>query len=400
MTKVEQQVYNFIKRNLGWICVVIITVIRLGICFYLRRYESGDFQQDLQHWFEEIKMNGGLTAMKQQVGNYNIPYQLIIAIMTYFPAKSLYLYKGLSIFFDFVLAISCAVFVCRLRKSRSWVLFSGVYAAVLLLPITYLNSAAWAQCDSIYASFVIIALYFLYDKKYKLCFLILGAALAFKLQMIFILPFFIFYYFLEKKYSILHMGLIIIGWYILSLPGIFMRGNWLEPFKIYIAQTDTHKFMWLNFPSFWILVGDNYEMLKKPAILVTISLLGLALAYAMHQNRRLTSSVEFLKAAVWTAWTCILFLPAMYERYSYLVDILLLLLVFINRRIWIVAAVEIISSMLRYQAYLFGGAEVSTIHAIVYLAAWLYFTWLVFGHTMAEAKNERGQGGTVAENVI
>lgn len=400
MTKVEQQVYNFIKRNLGWICVVIITVIRLGICFYLRRYESGDFQQDLQHWFEEIKMNGGLTAMKQQVGNYNIPYQLIIAIMTYFPAKSLYLYKGLSIFFDFVLAISCAVFVCRLRKSRSWVLFTGVYAAVLLLPITYLNSAAWAQCDSIYASFVIIALYFLYDKKYKLCFLILGAALAFKLQMIFIFPFFIFYYFLEKKYSILHMGLIVIGWYVLSLPGIFMRGNLLEPFKIYFAQTDTHKFMWLNFPSFWILVGDNYEMLKKPAILVTFSLLGLALAYAMHQNRRLTSSVEFLKAAVWTAWTCILFLPAMHERYSYLVDILLLLLVFINRRIWIVAAVEIISSMLRYQAYLFGGAEVSTIHAIVYLAAWLYFTWLVFGHTMAEAKNERGQGGTVAENVI
>ena len=68
MTKVEQQVYNFIKRNLGWICVVIITMIRLGICFYLRRYESGDFQQDLQHWYEEIKMNGGLTAMKQQCG--------------------------------------------------------------------------------------------------------------------------------------------------------------------------------------------------------------------------------------------------------------------------------------------------------------------------------------------
>lgn len=400
MTKVEQQVYNFIKRNLGWICVVIITLIRLGICFYLRRYESGDFQQDLRHWFEEIKRNGGLTAMKQQVGNYNIPYQLIIAIMTYFPAKSLYLYKGLSVFFDFILAGACGIFVCRLKNSRSWMLFTGVYAAVLLLPVTYLNSAAWAQCDSIYTAFVIMALYFLYDRRYIAAYLLLGISLAFKLQMIFILPFFIFYYFLEKKYSILHMGLIIIGWYILSLPGIFMRGNWLEPFKIYFAQIGTHRAMWLNFPSFWVLVGDNYEMLKKPAILVTVSVLGLALAYVMHQNRRLTSSVEFLKAAVWTTWTCILFLPAMHERYSYLVDILLLLLVFINRRIWIVATVEIISSMLRYQAYLFGGAEVSTIHAVAYFAAWLYFTWLVFGHTMAEAKNGSEQGGTVAENVI
>lgn len=74
MTKVEQQIYNFIKKNLGLFCIIAVTFIRLGICFYLRRYESGDFQQDLQQWFDEIKMNGGLAAMKQQVGNYNIPY--------------------------------------------------------------------------------------------------------------------------------------------------------------------------------------------------------------------------------------------------------------------------------------------------------------------------------------
>ena len=378
MTNVEQQVYNFIKRNLGWICVVLITMIRLGICFYFRRFESGDFQHDLLGWFEEIQANGGINAMKQQVGNYNITYQLIIACMTYLPVKPLYLYKGLSILFDFVLAISCAVFVCKLKKSRSWVLFSGVYAAVLLLPVTYLNSSAWAQCDSIYASFVIIALYFLYDKKYIISFLMLGVALAFKLQMIFILPFFIFYYFLEKKYSILHMGLIVIGWYVLSLPGIFMRGNWMEPFKIYFAQTDTHKAMWLNFPSFWILIGDNYDMLKKVAILVTISILGLALAYAIYRNRKIDLPEDFLQISIWTTWTCILFLPAMHERYSFLVDILLLLLVFINMRYWIVAGIEIVSILICYQAYLFGGSDVSIIRAIIYFGTWLYFTWMVF----------------------
>lgn len=37
----------------------------------------------------------------------------------------------------------------------------------------------------------------------------------------------------------------------------------------------------------------------------------------------------------------------------------------------------------------FGGAEVSTIHAIVYLAAWLCFTWMVFIYTVKEKdKNE------------
>ena len=381
MTKVEQFIYNFIKRNLGVICIIAVTIIRLGICFYLRRFESGDFQQDLQHWFDEIKNNGGWLGMKQQVGNYNILYQMIIAGMTYLPFKSLYLYKGLSILFDFILAGACGAFVCKLKNSRSWMLFAGVYAAVLLLPVTYLNSAAWAQCDSIYTTFIIIALCFLLDKKYAISFLMLGVSLAFKLQMIFIIPFFLFYYFLEKKYSIMNFLLIIVGWYGLSIPGIIMRNNWLEPYQIYFQQTDTHKFMWLNFPSFWILVGDNYEMLKKPAILVTICVLGLVLAYEMYKGKHLESSLEFLEMAVWTAWTCVLFLPAMHERYSYVIDIMLLLLVFLNKRYWSIAAVEIISSLLRYQAYLFGGTGVSAIHSLVYLTGWLCFTWMVFVHT-------------------
>lgn len=301
MTKIEQYIYDWIKKNLGLLCVIAVTAIRLWICFYLRRFESGDFQHDLQPWFEEIKANGGWQAMKQQVGNYNILYQMIIAGMTYLPFKALYLYKGLSIFFDFLLAGACGLFVCRLRDSEPQMLFAGVYAAVLLLPVTYLNSAAWAQCDSIYIAFVIMALCFLFEKKYVPSFLLLGMALAFKMQMIFILPFFLFYYFLEKKYSILNFILILVGWYGLSIPGILMRGNWLEPYQLYFQQTDTHRLMWLNFPSFWILVGDNYEMLKKPAILITVSVLGMALVYAMYKGKRLEQPSAFLQMAAWTA---------------------------------------------------------------------------------------------------
>ena len=231
-----------------------------------------------------------------------------------------------------------------------------------------------------------MALCFLFEKKYVPSFLLLGVALAFKMQMIFILPFFLFYYFLEKKYSILNFILILAGWYGLSIPGILMRGNWLEPYQLYFQQTDTHRLMWLNFPSFWILVGDNYEMLKKPAILITVSVLGMALAYAMYKGKRLEQPLAFLQMAAWTAWTCILFLPAMHERYSYMVDILLILLIFVNSRYWIITAVEVISSLLRYQTYLFDGAEVSIIYAVIYLGAWLWFTWLVFFRTSSEAE--------------
>ena len=39
MTKIEQYIYSFIKKNLGLFIVIAVTFIRLGICFYLRRYD-------------------------------------------------------------------------------------------------------------------------------------------------------------------------------------------------------------------------------------------------------------------------------------------------------------------------------------------------------------------------
>ena len=38
MTKIEQYIYDWIKKNLGLLCVIAVTAIRLWICFYLRRF--------------------------------------------------------------------------------------------------------------------------------------------------------------------------------------------------------------------------------------------------------------------------------------------------------------------------------------------------------------------------
>ena len=40
MTKIEQYIYDWIKKNLGLLCVIAVTAIHLWICFYLRRYEE------------------------------------------------------------------------------------------------------------------------------------------------------------------------------------------------------------------------------------------------------------------------------------------------------------------------------------------------------------------------
>ena len=58
--------------------------------------------------FETIKNGGGLTALNEQVGDYGLLYQTIIALFTYVDANPVYLYKSFSVIFDFLLALSIA----------------------------------------------------------------------------------------------------------------------------------------------------------------------------------------------------------------------------------------------------------------------------------------------------
>lgn len=60
MLKIERKIADIIEKNTGWFCIAVVTVIRLMICIYVRRYESGDFNADLLPWFAEIKADGGM----------------------------------------------------------------------------------------------------------------------------------------------------------------------------------------------------------------------------------------------------------------------------------------------------------------------------------------------------
>lgn len=69
MSKIERKILDFLIKNIGWLCIVAATLIRLMICFYVRKYESGDYNADLLPWFLEIKGAGGIQALHKQVGN-------------------------------------------------------------------------------------------------------------------------------------------------------------------------------------------------------------------------------------------------------------------------------------------------------------------------------------------
>lgn len=386
LSKWERRLIEAIDRHKVVLFFIIVSVLGMLIRLPARAFVSRDAKNCLLPWFNTIQ-EGGLKSLSKQVGDYNMVYQLLIALMTYLPIKPLYLYKGLSIVFDFLLAGVTALLVCELRQKKSRSCFAIVYAAVLFVPPVIFNSSIWAQCDSIYTTFVVASLYFLLKRKYKSAFALLGVALTFKLQAIFVVPFFIYYYFSEREFSLSNFLLTLLFFYIPCIPVILAGRGLLDPFRIYLHQAHEYGKMTLNFPSIWNLVGLDYGMLRYVAILLTFTVLGCGLFMLLLRKKSLREPDSFIKVAVWTVWTCLLLLPAMHERYGYMLDILLLVLTFVDRKNLLYLSVTLTCSMLTYGAFLFELPKNIPLLAVFFLAAYLLYTYTLLGGTKEKAES-------------
>ena len=105
MTNVERRIVAFLVKHKFSLFLAAVSVLGLLVRLSGLDMVSGDYVNWLAPWFDEIRESGGLAALDQQIGNYNIVYQIIIALLTYLPFDSLHLYKAVSIAFDYVLAI-------------------------------------------------------------------------------------------------------------------------------------------------------------------------------------------------------------------------------------------------------------------------------------------------------
>lgn len=396
MTQIENKLLDWIQKNLILLFLLIVSILGMVIRISGRTFVSGDAGDFLLPWFDQIKENGGLDALGGQVGNYNIPYQFLIALLTYLPFNKLTLYKGLSIVFDYMLAFGAALLACEVlrKKARSIsTVFASVYAAVLFLPTVIFNSAIWAQCDSIYTAFIVFSLLFLMKKYYKAAFAFLGLAFSFKLQTVFILPFFLYYYFSEKKYSLLNFIITVLFFYIPCIPGFLYGRSLLDPIRIYLQQKETYPQMWLNFPSFWVFIGNKYEALSKFAIILTLFILGYGLFCILFRKVMLGEPQQFVEMAVWSVWTCLIFLPAMHERYGYALEILLLVLVFVNKKYFFCISIVEITSILTYGHFLFQNRINIQVLSAFYIAAYLVYSWMIIsGKNLREVLVIKSEG--------
>lgn len=397
MTKAEEKFFDFIKKHIIWIVLIASTILGMVIRICGFNFQSDDFISFLYSWWSEISV-GGIEGLANQVGNYNIPYQIIIYILTLFPLKSLYAYKLFSIIFDFLLSFSASLVVSEFDNRESMLKPALTFSAVFCSITVIFNSSFWAQCDSIYVTFILLAIYFVHKHKNITAFILLGIAFAFKLQTVFILPVFLYLYISNRKISILHFLLIPVTDIVMCLPAVFLGRKFSDIFTIYLEQTDYGKQIQMNCPNLWALICDGnnssyYFLFKTISIAFAVLALGIGLSLIIYKDIDLLNRENFLLTSIWSVFTCIMFLSSMHERYAYLLDILTIVYaVFTFKRVWLAVLCNLVS--LRGYCYYLFAYDVLDIKltAIIYTTTYAYVTYLFIKEVIINGKRQASSG--------
>lgn len=376
------------KIDKMWPCIVLVgaTLLATAIRISLFPMVSFDLRISLLPWYEEIAVNG----LYAQVGNYNLVYQLLIWFMTKLPIPAIYAYKILSAIFDYSLAAAAALLVKKLAtEDKNWKAI-WTYVVVLFCPIVFLNSSAWAQCDAIYASFALFGLYFMLDERYNLSLLSLGMAFVFKLHAVFILPVYLFVYFVRRKFSIVRFLIIPLTMVVTALPLLFWDRSLFDLVKIYLEQTGTYHAMGVNYPTVWAILCDpieplNFRYLAVSAVLLTVGILAVIMVRWVRAAYS-TNGKNLVIMAFILCYTCVLFLPAMHERYGFIYEMCAIVLAVLLPKTIPLCIGLMLLSMSTYGYFLF------EIPVNYYLLAWvnvaLYTAYFFLLRTELEKSKE------------
>lgn len=366
---IEAKITDFIQKHITMLYLEAITILGLYIRFLLREHVSADLTTFLRPWMQKLIENGGIAALKLDIGDYNPPYLTILAILSYIPMDDVILIKIPSVIFDFFLAAFTAYFVWRYLGEKSKAVF--LYTILILNPLAIINSAYWGQCDVIYASFLVLCILFCMREKYFAAFLLFGISYAFKQQALFLLPVLIVLYVQKKQISLLHFLLIPLMDFILCLPAIMAGRPIGNILSIYLSQRGKYERMSLKYYNIWYYFPGPYKEFSQIAVLFTLAVIGTGAYWVLKKQIDLKGHKLFY-FSIWVIYSCCMFLPEMHERYGYAMEILLIIYaVLYRKRIGICVAVCLIT-LAAYRNYFMGSLPfseelLSTVNLACYL---------------------------------
>lgn len=411
---VDRFLFNLIDNRLFELVLILALAISAIIRIMLAPYTdiSPDYDTYYKMWVETYREVGIWKGLSMTIGDYYVPFNILYAICSLLPCEPWAPLAFASCLCEYV----GAMFMYKIMKhllvnngceERNAVKIASVTAVGLLfIPTVIFNGALWKQCDAMYTCFIIIAIYYMIKDKYTTSFIFLGIAFAFKLQAIFVIPAFLIIYMVKKRFTIFQFCWIPAIFLLFGIPAVLAKRGLRATYFMYFMQTQETQSegygMVSYLPNLYNFGFDDYDyMLNSVAVLMIGVIFMFAALFMVWANKRYVSGVgcdaaaadvkvssvkargadllcgeNILYLAIWSAFTCCMFLPGMHERYDYMVIFMLTGYAFALRQKLIPCAIAInVISLITYGHILFKIETIPTYAlAIPYLLIYLWIT--------------------------
>ena len=336
------------------IAAVLLTTLAIGLRAVAMDYETLDYQNFLSVWVQFFRDNGGFSALKHEIGNYNIPYLYFLALFSYSSINDLYLIKILSIFFDVLLAFAAMKLVSRVSSSVPRLL--GCFFTVLMLPTVYLNGALWGQCDSSYVAFALLGIWLALEDRPWQAMVCAAISFGFKLQAVFILPVYAVLW-MMGKFRLKHFIAFPLSYLIMVLPAVLLGRPFIDTLTLYFSQTGSiGDGLNYNSPSvfsfFQYSLPEYYHKAACQAGILAAFAFMLALLIICYVNRDRLNEKALMSVGLLFAIGIPFLLPHMHDRYFFGADVLSVVLAFVMPLFAAVPILVQFASYLGYYAYL------------------------------------------------
>ena len=337
---------------------LLLLLLPIAAAMYLRLlcldHRTHDYDTFLAKWAAFFRDNGGFSAIKLPVGDYNAPYLYFLAAISYLPIPDLYLIKSFSILFDVLLAwggLRLSRQFCRENSPAPLVCF----AVLLLLPTAVLNGAYWGQCDSLYTALVLLAFSSVLEGRPRVSVLLLALAFSFKLQTVFLIPLWcVFWYTGRVKFR--HLLLFPAGYVVTILPALALGKPLGDILGVYLNQAGEYSaYLTLNAPSIFSFLPYgaqvNTVLASRLGIAAAFLLIFALLGLLFWRRKHVTSELLLTTAAVMSIGIPFL-LPNMHDRYFMLAGAVAVVWACTDRRRVPIALLAETSSLSCYITYL------------------------------------------------
>ena len=347
------------------VAAVAAVVPALGLRRLMFPAESDDYRYFLHPWYEFIAGHGGFHALEDTgFADYNVPYLYVLAALSHLPVQDLAGIKTVSTMFDLLAAYITFLIVDLRRPGRSWRPYAAG-AVVLFLPTVAANSGWWGQADSVYATFVLAGVHAVLRHRPWWACTLLGIALAFKLQAVFVFPF-LLVMLLTRRVPWRSLLAVPAVYLLLDVPALLVGADPGRLLTVYARQTGTYPALSMNAPSVYefFQVGDYTDAVRTAGVLVTglvvVALVALVVLRRTGRGplqaggwRRELTDTQIVLLATCSVVLVPFLLPSMHDRYFYLADVLSVIAAFyVPGRLWYLPVLVQVSSFGAYLHYL------------------------------------------------